>query len=436
MKKILTLLLATIMIIAVSFAFSSCSETGVCDGSEVGNGGSQIKKIPATCLGLGYIEYKCDKGGDSHIVIIPETGHTASDWIIDVEPTCTETGLKHNVCINCKEVIETDVVIPANGHSYVWTTTIEPACTTVGAKNGKCTVCEDEELGVAIDALGHSWGAELTTPANCVEDGRKYKECSRCDEETVTAKLTAIGHTVVDDEWVVVEPKCKEDGCKYQVCKVCKEDKLNLEVLPQLDHEVEMITDKPATCIETGLEHGECIRCDYKTENKELPIVSHSREGDWIVDYAATCTDAGLKHYVCTVCKEAQNETIAAIGHSWSEYIDNATCIADGERYDVCANCSGTKNHMPLTATGHDIDEESGICNNCDKQQYKVVIKYRLPDGSFVDEYEKHVFAVDGDINSVSIPYVAISGYYATGTTFGNIYGYTIEIIVNYAKAE
>ncbi len=57
-----------------------------------------------------------------------EHTHTAGEWITDKDPTCAETGSKHQVCATCKETIATET-IPASGHNFV---------------NNICTVCKIE----------------------------------------------------------------------------------------------------------------------------------------------------------------------------------------------------------------------------------------------------------------------------------------------------
>lgn len=64
-----------------------------------------------TCTELGYTTYTCAKCGDSYKAdYVNATGHTASDWIVDKEPTTSAEGSKHRECVNCGEVLETGVI--------------------------------------------------------------------------------------------------------------------------------------------------------------------------------------------------------------------------------------------------------------------------------------------------------------------------------------
>ena len=42
--------------------------------------------------------------------ILPKTGHTPSDWIIDKNPTNTEFGSKHKECTICHKVLEEESI--------------------------------------------------------------------------------------------------------------------------------------------------------------------------------------------------------------------------------------------------------------------------------------------------------------------------------------
>lgn len=66
----------------------------------------------ATCTVNGKYKYTCSICGDTKTEIIPASGHHPGEWIYDVRPTITKEGLKHNVCDDCKSVVEKNVVVP------------------------------------------------------------------------------------------------------------------------------------------------------------------------------------------------------------------------------------------------------------------------------------------------------------------------------------
>lgn len=79
---------------------------------------------------------------------LTEVAHTPGDWVIDVEPTCTEEGSKSHHCTACGE--KTDVtVITATGHSYVVknTDSVHPHTIT-----SECLFCNDVKTETQNDS--------------------------------------------------------------------------------------------------------------------------------------------------------------------------------------------------------------------------------------------------------------------------------------------
>ena len=66
--------------------------------------------------------------------------HQPDEWIIDTEPTCTESGSKHAQCTSCG--IDMEEVIPALGHTETnWIIDAEATITAPGSMHKECTVC-------------------------------------------------------------------------------------------------------------------------------------------------------------------------------------------------------------------------------------------------------------------------------------------------------
>ncbi len=99
----------------------TCTDKAKCSvcaeeyGEANGHGETEIKnEMPATCDAEGYT-------GDKHCTICgeklesgahtPKTEHSY-EWVIDKEPTETETGIKHEECSACKDKRNVDTVIP------------------------------------------------------------------------------------------------------------------------------------------------------------------------------------------------------------------------------------------------------------------------------------------------------------------------------------
>ena len=157
------------------------------------------EKEDPTCTKKGHKAYDtCTRCSYTTYEELPATGHTESDWIIDVEATCTEKGSKHKECTVCHEKLVTEV-IEAIGHDLVHHEKEDPTCTKKGHKAyDTCTRC-DYTTYEELLATGHAesdWIIDVQ--ATCTENGSKHKECTVCHEKLVTEVIEAIGHIVQD----------------------------------------------------------------------------------------------------------------------------------------------------------------------------------------------------------------------------------------------
>ena len=124
-------------------------------------------------------------------------------------------------------------------------------------------------------------------------------------------------------------------------------------------HQVEeWIVDKEATCIETGLKHGECIVCGEPVE-EEIPLADH-RYGEWEVIEESTCVEAGYRKRVCEVCGHPEKEELPLTEHQFDE---DGVCVVCGlkpQRITIeSISASKVYDGTPLTATGLEIVEGS-----------------------------------------------------------------------------
>ncbi len=101
-------------------AYDVCSGCGYSTYEEIpAYGHTEVidKGEPATCIKPGITDGKHCSVCSTVLVkqeIIPATGHTPGDWIVDKNATRTENGKKHKVCTTCGETTETEI-IPATG---------------------------------------------------------------------------------------------------------------------------------------------------------------------------------------------------------------------------------------------------------------------------------------------------------------------------------
>ena len=118
---------------------------------------------------------------------------------------------------------------------------------------------------------------------------------------------------------------CEETGLtEGKVCADCGEVLVAQEVIPALGHKEEVIKGKAATCTEAGLTDGlQCSVCGKLLKaQEEIAPLGHKEEV--IPGKAATCTEAGLTDGLkCSVCGEIlkAQEVIAPLGHDWTEEV-------------------------------------------------------------------------------------------------------------------
>ncbi len=161
----------------------------------------------ASCTKEGNVEYfyctKCNKyyidkeltvEKDYKELIINKTNHIESDWIIDIEATCTNEGLKHKECTVCKEKLQEEV-IEEKEHNYT-KTIINPTCTDKGYILYVCS-CGDEYKDNYVDELGHNYS---TSDIVFLDNGNKAVtryNCSNCNNYKDEAYT---GYYLLNDE--------------------------------------------------------------------------------------------------------------------------------------------------------------------------------------------------------------------------------------------
>ena len=249
------------------------------------------------------------------------------DW---ADATCTAPK-------TCKRCSTTDG--EALGHDWADATCTAPKTCK------RCSTTDGE-------ALGHDWAdATCTAPKTCkncdATDGEALdhdwadatctapKTCKRCS----TTDGDALGHDWADA--TCTTPK---------TCKRCSTTDGNA-----LDHDWANATcTKPKTCKNCGATVGEALG------HNEVKMT----------EKAATCTETGLTGgKYCSVCHTVitPQTVLPAKGHAWSEWTreTEATCDKAEVLIRTCGNCGvkETKNGAP--ALGHNDSDGDGNCDHC-----------------------------------------------------------------------
>lgn len=140
-----------------------------------------------------------------------------SEWIVDTQPTCSEIGHKHRVCILDANAPHTETaIIPMLPHEYEITET-PPTCTQVGLRTYTCISCSDsytEEFGAYAE---HQYGRSVTEPS-CTAEGAYTYTCSVCGD-TYTEAIPMTEHTYTAA--ILREPDCQSVGKIQYECTAC-----------------------------------------------------------------------------------------------------------------------------------------------------------------------------------------------------------------------
>ena len=146
--------------------------------------------------------------------------HTPGEWTVEKESTCTDKGEKTLRCINCGEIINSEI-IQAQGHKPdgKWEVIKEATCKEKGEEVQHCTVCGEIAERRTIDQLPHNpedkW--QISKEATCSEEGKRQKLCTVCgevaEEEIIEKEAHAFGKWKKVSGSIWNNPIVKERTC-------------------------------------------------------------------------------------------------------------------------------------------------------------------------------------------------------------------------------
>lgn len=236
--------------------------------------------------------------------------HIAGEWEIVTAATCTESGLKQKKCTKCSEILET-VAISVLEHTAISMEEVSPTCTEDGKEGGKkCSICGEilEEQNI-VKALGHSYALDT----NASTDTTLVYKCSRCNDEYTIENTGGCtdGHT--ESNWQIVkEATCTEKGLRKIVCTKCGII-IKSEEIAMVDHTVEILAGKAATCTENGLTEGKkCSVCgEILIAQTEITTSGHNYELQ--STKAPTEAEEGYLEYKCSICGDIYQEILEKV---------------------------------------------------------------------------------------------------------------------------
>ena len=252
------------------------------------------------------------------------------------------------------DAAHTFTIVCGHAHNFnTGTITTQPTCTEKGVRTRTCTICGEKRYE-SIAATGHKYSAwKETKAATCTAAGTQTRTCSVCknvENKTIKAK----GHTVVTDK--AVAATCTTDGkTAGSHCSVCGKVIKAQTVIKATGHKYgEWAVTKEPTCTAAGTQSRTCSVCK-NVENKTIKAKGHTEVTDSAV--AATCTtDGKTAGSHCSVCgKVIKAQTvIKATGHKYGSWTVTkaATCTENGSQKHSCTVC-GNSETQTIKATGH-----------------------------------------------------------------------------------
>ncbi len=146
-----------------------------------------------------------------------EDGKWAGKWVISIEATCTEKGVKYLECTLCGK-IETGFV-NAEGHTFGEEVTVEATCATEGSTSKTCTKCGLVEKTNVIPAKPHTYGEfKEVLAAGCEAAGSKERTCAVCNHVD-KVEIAALGHNY---HATVIAPDYDKEGYTLHKCTRCE----------------------------------------------------------------------------------------------------------------------------------------------------------------------------------------------------------------------
>ena len=145
---------------------ATCTEPQLCTncGAVIANAlghDYQEEVTPPTCTEMGHSTFTCSWCGDSYEGSYTDpTGHTPSDWIVDVEPAQGLEGSRHKECTVCGEVLETEeleqlynqATTDSQGEAVVgrYLVIVTDTDTTDPVANATVTLHEDDTISIRL----------------------------------------------------------------------------------------------------------------------------------------------------------------------------------------------------------------------------------------------------------------------------------------------
>lgn len=319
-----------------------------------------------TCTTSGYEKVTClDCGEVVTSDVLPALGHDPFSYEA-TEPTCTESGnLTYWYCADCdcyfsdelcsKKTTQEAIAIPALGHKWDdGQITKDATCTSTGLMTYICYTCTTSKTE-DIPAAGHFY-TRIVTPPTCTEQGYTTFTCSGCGDSYKANYTTAFGHaySYTNNGNGTHRVGCTRN-CGYSAVENCNyvDGKCVCGATGQAQsctHSSTTTNTVPATCTTSGYIKVTCNICGVVVSTKTLSPTGHSYTSSVT---APTCTTQGYTTYTCHCGYSYKSNYVAVLGHSYTTKVVAPTCASQGYTIYSCIRCTYSYNSNYVTSLAH-----------------------------------------------------------------------------------
>ena len=279
-----------------------------------------VVEKPATCMESGRETRYCTKCGLGGLNTLPALGH---DDVPDVvAPTCWNQGYTNYTCRNCNRSYRdnyTDKLV----HIYSeWQLEKQPTCTQTGANGCYCELCNHHKTE-SIPKLGHDYSEVAVTEPTCTADGFTMHTCTRCDDSYKDSFINKLWHDYYVTE---VAPTCSEKGYTLYTCSRCGNESIT-DYYSALGHDYQAVVTAP-TCTSYGYTTYTCSRCSHAYETDTTMPTEHISEDIPPVEptFEMHGWIGGKRCAVCGMQLQAQTQ-VGMYRHIYVEYNDAAVIV-------------------------------------------------------------------------------------------------------------
>ena len=355
MKRFLSILMTVVMTVSLLSVAAFAAEAPETEANPVEHIHVFDKKTmltPPTCLTEGIVISYCSGEGECEL---PGGAWTQPLAKVDCAPleerlgvrevSCTMDGYTGDVCCKwCLTVLEEGQVIPKTGHtSGDWVVDAWNSDETTTVRYRFCTVCgllaETEEIPTTPELMPqqptvheHVFGETVVeAEPTCQREGLSVTRCTAdgyCDliGRTKTEVLPKAECCPAEERIGAADATCVTEGrTGDSVCKWCLSVIEESEVIPMLDHSPadKRVGAVDATCVTEGRTGALlCKDCLSVIEESEVIPKTEHTHGLWITDELQSNDDVTVKHRFCTVCLQLLETDEIPVRHPVSPFAD------------------------------------------------------------------------------------------------------------------